>query len=441
MSGLNAHAIVVMLAAAVAGPACSVESVTIPGPFGPSELGLSLELTVSPDVISQDGVSTSRLNIVARGPNSQPVSGIPMRVDVLVPTDSGLVMADFGTLSDRWPSTGTDGRATVVYRAPPQPAATATSDTVITLQVTPVGSNHAGAVPRVVNVKLVRPGIIRAPTRMVPRFTYSPAGPREHDTIFFDAASSSDPDNHIVSYFWQFGDGSAGSGRQATHAYELAGTYGVTLTVTDAYGLSVSTPVTAVAVTTSAAPTAHFTLSPADPRIGTRVVFNAAASSPAPGRRIVDYSWDLGDNTFVQGAIVVHTYSVPGTYTVVLVVTDDGGRKGVVSQKVTVDDIDAPVASFTVSPTNPVPGTLVTFNAAASTVSFGRTIVSYEWDFGDGSAKGSGVMVTHTYLAEATYKVVLTVTDSAGRKSVTSGSVTVKVPSDAVVLTQSPMSD
>lgn len=425
MSTLKTRTVVAVLAAVLAGAACSVEPVTAPSPTGPSELGLSLELSATPDVISQDGVSTSRLNIMARGPNSQPVGGVPMRVDMMVPTDNGLVVADYGTLSDRWPTTGGDGKASVVYRAPPQPAPTVTSDTTITLRVTPIGGNYAGSVPRVVEVRLVRPGTIRPPTRMVPRFTYSPTSPREHDDVFFDASSSSDPDGQIVSYFWQFGDGHTGSGRQTTHSYDLAGSYGVILTVSDAYGTSVATSVTVVSVTTSAAPVARFTISPTDPRVGTSVVFNAAGSTASAGRRIVGYNWDLGDGTFVEGVAVSHKYLAPGTYTAVLTVTDDAGRKGVASLTVTVDDLDAPVAAFTVSPTDPITTTVVVFNAAASTVATGRTIVSYQWNFGDNKPEQSGVVVSHQFNNPGTYTVVLTVTDNTGRKGVKSLTVTV----------------
>ncbi|WP_431246168.1 PKD domain-containing protein [Leifsonia xyli] len=49
----------------------------------------------------------------------------------------------------------------------------------------------------------------------------------------FDGSASSDPDGTIASYSWDFGDGAAGSGATATHAYAAAGTYTARLTVTD----------------------------------------------------------------------------------------------------------------------------------------------------------------------------------------------------------------
>ncbi len=433
MSALNVRAIVVVLAAALTSAACSVEGVTVPTPTGPSELALSIEMSATPDVISQDGVSTSRLNIFARGPNTLPVGGVALRVEVMVPTPGGLVVADYGTLSDRWPTTGSDGKASVIYKAPPQPAPTVTTDTTITLRVTPIGANYAGSVPRFVEVRLVRPGTIRPPTRMVPRFTYSPSNPREHDTIFFDASTSSDPDQQIVSYFWQWGDGDTDTGRQVTHAYEFAGTYGVVLTVSDVYGTSVSTSATAVVIGTSAGPVARFTVSPSNANVGTTIQFNAIASTASSGRRIVSYNFDFGDGRSANGVAVSHQYSEPGSYTVVLVVTDDGGRQGVVSQTVTVDDLNSPVAAFTVSPTSPKAHTAVFFDAAASTVPFGRTIVSYQWNFGDG-ASGSGAQTSHAFETAGTYTVTLTITDSSGKKSVKSSTVTVATPPDAAPL-------
>ncbi|HET7088802.1 MAG TPA: PKD domain-containing protein [Anaerolineae bacterium] len=63
----------------------------------------------------------------------------------------------------------------------------------------------------------------------VASFTYSCGGL----TCNFDASGSSDPDGTITSYAWDFGDGTAGSGTTASHTYAAAGTYNVTLTVTD----------------------------------------------------------------------------------------------------------------------------------------------------------------------------------------------------------------
>ena len=75
-----------------------------------------------------------------------------------------------------------------------------------------------------------------------------PGGPYSgtvNATVSFDGSGSSDPDGRVVSYDWRFGDGGTASGAQALHAYTTAGTYTVTLTVTDDAGLTASATTTA----------------------------------------------------------------------------------------------------------------------------------------------------------------------------------------------------
>ncbi len=57
----------------------------------------------------------------------------------------------------------------------------------------------------------------------------------------FDGSGSTDPDGTVVGHTWDFGDGSTVSGAQVTHTYRTAGTYEVTLTVTDDRGATAST--------------------------------------------------------------------------------------------------------------------------------------------------------------------------------------------------------
>jgi PKD repeat protein len=60
------------------------------------------------------------------------------------------------------------------------------------------------------------------------------------EAITFNASGSYDPDGHIVSYFWDFGDGTNATGVVVSHAYSNNGTYTVELTVTDDDGSTAS---------------------------------------------------------------------------------------------------------------------------------------------------------------------------------------------------------
>ena len=76
------------------------------------------------------------------------------------------------------------------------------------------------------------------------------------------------------------------------------------------------------------APTASVTYSPASPKVGQLVTFNAAASAAQAGHQIVTWYWDFGDGLAndEHGNDASHVYQAAGTYYMVLGVTDDAQR-------------------------------------------------------------------------------------------------------------------
>ena len=104
----------IVLAAVLAIAGCTLDKQQAPPLAGPSTFALSLQISASPDILSQDGHSQSSIDIVARDANSQPVRGLTLKVDVAV----GGAIVDFGTLSARTVSTNGDGRASLIYQAP-----------------------------------------------------------------------------------------------------------------------------------------------------------------------------------------------------------------------------------------------------------------------------------------------------------------------------------
>ncbi len=67
---------------------------------------------------------------------------------------------------------------------------------------------------------------------------------RVGETVVFDASNSIDPDGEILSYEWDFGDGTTGQGIVVEHAYGEESNYDVSLKVVDDGGLANSTEVT-----------------------------------------------------------------------------------------------------------------------------------------------------------------------------------------------------
>jgi PKD repeat protein len=257
---------------------------------------------------------------------------------------------------------------------------------------------------------LVQPIVIASPTPPVASFTYTPQAPILGQIVFFNASASYDPDGgSINSYKWDFDDGTIYTILDAvtSHNYTAFGTYNVTLTVTDD---EAETDTTWQIVTVREYPVAFFTYSPNYPIVSETVTFDASLSNPNGGT-ITSYFWDFGDNSNGTGVIVIHAYAAIGNYNVTLTVTDNENLTDTTWDILEVRKL--PVAFFTYSPTTSLEGETVTFNASLSTPN-GGTIVSYEWDFDDGSSPVTEAdpIITHSYTTFGTYDVTLTITDS-----------------------------
>ena len=323
-----------LAALALAAAGCTMKQQEAPPLSGPSEFGQSITVSVTPDVLQQDGRSQSVVTVTARGPNGAALPNLPLRAEIRVagtPTD-------FGTLSARNLVTGSDGRASVVYTAPAAvDGPTVDPFTIVDIGITPIGSDFGNSATRFASLRLVPTGVVAPPDGLVPAFTVSPATPIDNQDVLFDASTSTAPANNpIVQFRWDFGDGDTDTGLTATHSFDTPGTYVVTLTVVDGFARSRSTSRT-VTVSPGVNPVAVITASPTAPVVGQQVNFNGLSSVATPGQPIVGYLWDFGDGTpNLTGAQVGHTFSRAGTYVVTLVVTDSAGRKGTATAQVVV---------------------------------------------------------------------------------------------------------
>jgi PKD repeat protein len=124
-----------------------------------------------------------------------------------------------------------------------------------------------------------------------------------------------------LTFAWDFGDGTSGSGATVAHTYTQAGNFNAILTVTDTANSSVSGFVIVVvnsppgAVVLSSGPSAM----PNPAAVGQSISFSATATG---GTGTLTYVWNFGDGTSGSGANTFHAYSLSGGYTATVTVTD-----------------------------------------------------------------------------------------------------------------------
>jgi len=263
------------------------------------------------------------------------------------------------------------------------------------------------------------PAVVNEPP--VADFSYVPISPTTLDEIAFTDLSF-DPDGSIVSWLWDFGDGSTSTAQNPTHSYADDGTYTVTLTVTDDDGAeNVASREISVS---NVGPVAEFSFSPPNPTTQDQIEFTEL-STDLDGS-VVSWFWDFGDGSTSMERNPTHSYADDGTYTVTLTVTDDDGAENVASREISVSNV-GPVAEFAYTPEAPVAGREAVFDASASSDPDG-SITGYEWDWDDdGVFDVSGVVQTHVFPA-GEHRVTLRVTDDDGATDTETKTIEVNEP-------------
>lgn len=210
---------------------------------------------------------------------------------------------------------------------------------------------------------------------------------------------------NLVNYSWDFGDGGTGSAAvpNISHSYTTSGTFTVILTTTDINGCTdVVTKTNYIRINGG---TANFSATNVGGCAGLTTTFNDLSTTDGINA-ITNWQWDFGDGTIQSftGPPYQHTYNVPGTYSVKLIVTDAAGCKDSITLNNLVTATD-PVPGFTSADTLTCPGATVTFNNTSSPVGFSST-----WDFGDGGTS-TATSPTHVYAATGLYTVKLIIQD------------------------------
>jgi len=262
-------------------------------------------------------------------------------------------------------------------------------------------------------------------------------------TVHFTGSASTDPENGPLSYLWDFGDGTTGTAADTAHEFTApAGvptTYTVTLTVYDDQGQPNST--TLIVSVNNTPPNVQITSFPNGQLypvgVDTTVDLEALVTDAEQGPAGLTYSWQsiLHHNNHVHAEPYDHAvessivlsglgcYEETYFYEEKLTVTDAGGLSTTVSQFLYPNcSAIAPTAVIVASAIFGQSPLDVTLDGSASVDN--DSIVSYFWDFGDGTFS-SDATVPKTFTSTGEHLVKLTVTDNDGLTSMITRVITV----------------
>ncbi|WP_282116695.1 PKD domain-containing protein [Cellulophaga baltica] len=251
--------------------------------------------------------------------------------------------------------------------------------------------------------------------------------------VQFTGDTSSDPDTgDTLTYAWDFGDGSTATTANPSHSFTTAGTYTVTLTITDdgTPVLTSTDTITIIVTDANQAPTAVATSDVTSGTPSLAVQFTGDTSSDPDTGDTLTYAWDFGDGTTATTANPSHTFTTAGTYNVTLTVTDDGTPVLSSSEVTLTITVNAPAnqAPTAVATSDIITGEAslaVQFTGDTSTDPDAGDVLTYAWDFGDGTT-ATTANPSHTFTTAGTYTVTLTVTDD-GTPALSSSEVTITI--------------
>jgi len=234
-------------------------------------------------------------------------------------------------------------------------------------------------------------------------FTYSPTTPNTQKTVQFNDTSN-DTDGDITSWFWDFGDKNTSYLQNPNHRYIDNGIYTITLNTTDDLG---TTNYSKQLITVlNVEPAANFYYIPYTPTDLQNISFNDT-SNDIDGY-IISWLWDFGDANTSDLQYPEHRYKDNGIYDITLTVKDDDQAKTSISTNIKVLNVK-PAADIRFTPYKPTINDTITF--LNSSVDYDGTIISWNWDLGDGTISNKP-SPTHKYNEGRTYKITLTVIDN-----------------------------
>jgi gliding motility-associated-like protein len=156
-------------------------------------------------------------------------------------------------------------------------------------------------------------------------------------------------------------------------------------------------------VTVNPLPVPQFSASPLC--LGNPTIFNNQSTIAAG--TILSYVWQFGDSAISNVPQPVHTYALPGTYSITLQTTSANGCTATAMNQVTIN----PLPVLNIAAQNACQHSTMLFSNTSSVA--GSTISNWLWNFGDGLSS-TAQNVTHSYANYGNFPVTLIATSAQG---------------------------
>lgn len=246
-----------------------------------------------------------------------------------------------------------------------------------------------------------------------------------YDAVFRVGPETKYSTKYLVPYVWDFGDGTTLTTTKTylAHTYAAVGEYVATVTIADGYGnsqavttnLSVLTP-EPFSFTSKVMKGNKFS------RVPLIVYVRPSISGGHPKDRVSEYDWYV-DGVYLKTAsrMVSFTIDTPGDHTVSVAYTSKYGITG--SGEFVVTAIENTPPTCSISHKDNTAKKATTFSPACTDPD-GR-ILSYSWDFGDGTPIVTTSKGIAGYQTSGTYTVSLTATDDSGAAVTVTKDVTI----------------
>lgn len=202
-----------------------------------------------------------------------------------------------------------------------------------------------------------------------------------------------------LNYLWDFGDGTTSTQANPSHTYTTSGNFDVSLIIVDSLGCRDTLTKTNYIQTVN--PAANYV--PPTTTVGCGPLTTQFTDATAGAN---SWLWDFGDGTTSTSQNPVHSYTVPGFYTVSLTTTSAAGGCSQQINNFSSFEVQGGYAGFTHT-TTPCPPYIATFQDTS------LNAVSWLWDFGDGTTS-TLQNPDHTYTVGGYHSVSLTITTADG---------------------------